>query len=125
VHETLVAAARNFGQLTADASTTARVEGTPLPLPGTREMVKERGPAPGSIVASTPLSADPRLQQLVASPRLTTEQKAQHLFQSVMHRGPRRREIEVIETLLEKAGERPEMAWQAVWSALQSATSAR
>jgi hypothetical protein len=117
VHESLLAATKGFGTSEVNAAA-AKVDQPTVNRNG--KLVVDSPPA-AALFDATPASSDPLVSKVLANSRLTNPQKAAHLFQLVLHRQPTRRELDVVEKLLEKAGDRPESAWNAIWSALQAA----
>lgn len=119
VQQSLLAVAKSFDQPATNAATTAKVQSAPITDIKNGKLAIE-GPASTPLLNIGTITADPIAKKFLANSNLSNAQKAQHLFQHVLHRQPRRRELEVIEKLLDKAGKQSESAWDSIWTALQS-----
>jgi hypothetical protein len=118
--ETLAAALKNLGSAQIDSSTTARV-GTlpPFPQKGKgKGKVQPPQPPPAIFAASGAPPADPMVKVILASPRLTDKQRAEHLFRMALHRPPRPAEETLLDQFLAKSGNNPQDGLEAIWTAL-------
>lgn len=121
-HESLLAAAKSFGQLNTNAATTAKVDATPKNISKNGKAIEPANPSRSLIGAGathTPRAPDALALRILADQKLSAKQKADHLFLLVLHRQPRQHEMQVVEQLLQQSGQKPEAAWNAVWNAIQ------
>lgn len=121
VYDNLAAIAKQFGQ--GGRSVPAAAKFDPLRQP----LDKKNGSSPltldsssGSLLVASGGPDEPMFKAIMANHRLSSEQKAEHLFQMAVHRQPRPRETALIKQLFEKAGENPQPALQALWNALHA-----
>ena len=123
VQESLLAASKSFGQLNTNAATTAKVDTKPKNIGKNGKVVLEPPTPSRSLISDgatpTARAPDPLVLRILADQKLSAKQKADHLFQFVLHRQPRQREMEIVEQLIQQSGEKPDAAWNAVWNALQ------
>ena len=123
VQDSLLAAAKSFGQLNTNAATTAKVDNTPKNIgKNGKGVIEPKSPSQSLIGAGATQTArtpDPLVLRILADQKLSAKQKADHLFQLVLHRQPRGHEMEIVQQLIKQSGDKPEAAWNAVWNALQ------
>jgi hypothetical protein len=120
VQESLLAATRTLGQPPSNSAAAAKIEESSKKVTKNGKIVLEPPSPPQSLFSAAGSSAaDPLAQRVLSNQHLSTGQKADHLFRLVLHRPPQRRELELVERLIQQSGDRPQLAWDAIWGALQ------
>lgn len=120
VHDVLLTAAKDFGRDPLGIATTAKVDTLPNAINKDGKVVLDAPASPNALFDPAGVPIDPMLKAVLSNSKLTAQQKTEHLFQMALHRQPRAREVAVVEEILKKAGDNPQLVWQTIWAALNS-----